>query len=69
VKQFPTFWVVWNPGGRNPSVRHLDEMAARNEATRLARENPGTEFFVLEANGSARKTDVEWTPASNSIPF
>lgn len=43
------FWMVWNPAARPPVVRHPSEQAATQEAERLARLNPGEQFFVLEA--------------------
>jgi hypothetical protein len=44
---------------------------AIQEAMRLSRENPGSEFHVLESVGCAEKTDVTWTAPedSNNIPF
>ena len=46
----PTFFLVWSPAGRTPpSKRHVTEAAARQEAERLAAENPGSEFYVLQA--------------------
>lgn len=44
------FWLVWSPTGeRSPRYRHADRALAIVEARRLARANPGTEFFVLGA--------------------
>lgn len=43
------FWMVWNPCGNQPRVRHDSERAAVTEAERLARLNPGEHFIVLEA--------------------
>jgi len=45
------FWMVWNPDGNPPKYRHDTEAAAETEAERLARLNPGSRFFVLEAVG------------------
>jgi len=45
------FWIVWNPRGASmPRVRHATEALAVAEAERLARENAGQQFFVLQAN-------------------
>ena len=55
-----TFWMVWNEGGNTPRMKHYNEQAARNEAERLARLNPGQIFHVLVLVDSCRKTDVEW---------
>ena len=42
------FWMITGSGNM-PKIRHTDMQAAQAEATRLARANPGTEFFALEA--------------------
>lgn len=42
------FWMITGSGNM-PKIRHADMQAAQAEATRLARANPGTEFFILEA--------------------
>jgi hypothetical protein len=44
-----TFWLVWNPFGDSPIVRHPSEATARAEAERLARNAPGSRFYVLSA--------------------
>ena len=63
------FWMVLGSGA--PTYRHYRPDDARTEATRLARQNPGQEFILLEAIGAVRKTDVEWLDASDEadIPF
>jgi recombination protein RecT len=71
---FPdSFFIVWNPEGqRPPKFRHGTFGQASGEATRLARENPGAEFFVMEAKRSVRVRDLQVTDfASNDdvIPF
>lgn len=43
------FWMVWNPNGRQPRHMHMNRVAADQEAQRLARENPGEQFFVLKS--------------------
>lgn len=43
------FWMVWSPQGHPPIVRHDHHAKAINEAERLARANPGREFYVLQA--------------------
>lgn len=55
------FWMVYGVGQQQPTVRHKTFVSARTEAVRLARFNPGIDFFVLETVGSARKVDVEFT--------
>ena len=49
MQVFHPFYLVWNPGNRNPRVRHPNRSLAVMEARRLARENPGQEFVVLES--------------------
>lgn len=43
------FWMVWNPHGHAPTVKHETEESAICEAERLARANRSQQFFVLEA--------------------
>lgn len=43
------FWLVWNESGYPPRYRHDTEESAVREAERLARVNPGQNFYVLEA--------------------
>lgn len=42
------FWMITGDGNA-PKVRHFNRQDAVNEATRLAKANPGTEFFVMES--------------------
>ena len=51
------FWMVKGDG---PAVVcHESRAVAESEAERLARLNPGTPFFVLEAIACHRRVDVE----------
>lgn len=43
------FWMVWSPEGRSPTVAHPYRSDADQEARRLAEENPGRHFFVLQS--------------------
>lgn len=43
------FYVVWNPARNAPVARHPTRHAARAEAERLARKQPGDRFYVLGA--------------------
>lgn len=43
------FFLVWNPARNVPTVRHPTREAATFEAERLARQQPGDQFFVLRA--------------------
>ncbi len=48
MTQTRKFWMI--TGDRNsPKVRHTDRQSAVCEAERLAKSNPGIEFFVLES--------------------
>lgn len=50
----------WMAAGRGPSNhRHSSQGEAEREAKRLARENPGQWFVVVEAVSAHRKIDVE----------
>jgi len=62
------FWLVWNPLGGSPTHQHPSLHLAKTEAERLARQNPGQDFFVLQTCGLARKTDVEWIPINVDEP-
>jgi len=65
-----TFFVVWNPMGGNPTMRHPLEISARREAERLARQNPGQDFFVLEALTVTAKNDVRTERlGEHELPF
>lgn len=67
------FWMIYGLHQKAPTARHKTEEGAIAEATRLARANPGTEFFVLEATHHVVKRDVDVTPISrpwdDGIPF
>lgn len=44
------FYIVWNPANlKPPAARHPTADLARSEAERLARLNPGQEFYTLHA--------------------
>lgn len=52
------FWLVWNPHGRAPQVRHPNEASATAEAERLARSNPGQTFVVLASIEAIKLHDL-----------
>ena len=64
-----TFWMIWNENGHAPTVKHTTVRAAKCEAERLARFNPGERFIVLEAIGSCIKRDVAWDDVIPPSPF
>ena len=43
------FWMVWRLHGNAPTFRHTTENDARREAVRLARNVPGSKFYLLHA--------------------
>ena len=47
-------WYVWNPTMSAPRHRHDTREAAIHEAERMAAKQPGDEFIVLAAIGSAK---------------
>lgn len=59
VQEGSAFWMVWSPQGNPPRYQHPNADAAKAEAERLARANPGQEFFVLEAVSVSKRVDVE----------
>lgn len=68
------FWMVAGDGPA--SARHPSREIAEREAERLARANPGTPFFVMEAVACHRRVDVERIsldgkpgPREPEIPF
>ena len=63
------FWMVWNPQRSAPRMKHFTRDSAINEAKRLARENPGEEFVVLQSVGSARRVDIDFVEHSAPLPF
>lgn len=66
------FWLVWNPQGREPQVRHDDEESATREAERLARKNRGERFIVLRPVREVVVDDVqrfEYDLEDDGLPF
>lgn len=66
------FWMVWREGSRTVTYKHETEKSARQEAERLARENPGEKFYVLESSDCCMKYDVFWASLldkNGDIPF
>lgn len=63
------FWMVWCPQGSTPQYRHTSLDGAVAEAKRLAAQNTGREFIVLESVGTARRVDAEFTRHEPPQPF
>lgn len=68
------FWMVLGSG--TPVYKHKSIKSASLEAERLARENPGMEFVVLESLASVVKSDLSWSThkdcdyeSGNEVPF
>lgn len=66
------YWLVWREDSV-PAFRHHQIDGAVDEAKRLARLHPGTQFHVLEYVGTAERVDVLFTPSETErdprIPF
>lgn len=68
------FWFVWNEFGQAPRFKHETEQLATNEAERLARENPGSVFIVLEAVAARKcdnmlRADLRGGQFNDDVPF
>lgn len=68
------FWMVLGSG--TPTVRHPSKQSAKNEAERLARQNPGEEFVVLESLATVCVAEMQWqlndvdgSVTSSDVPF
>jgi hypothetical protein len=64
-----SFWMIWNPMGHAPTYKHVTPESARAEAQRLARMNPGSEFYVLRAEAKCQLNEFRWEEAADFIPF
>ena len=58
------FYLVWTPGGGIPIKRHYTCQEAREEARRLAQNNPCIEFFVLRAVEGITYREDPWRTRS-----
>lgn len=63
------FWMVWTPGGTEPTFRHISRVSAENEADRLSRRHAGQIFFVLCAETAFRRIEVQRQRLHEPIPF
>jgi hypothetical protein len=55
-----TFYLVWKSGGDAPTKRHELIESAREEARRLAHDNPCIEFFVMRTIEGVTYTENPW---------
>lgn len=53
------FWIVWRKNGAMPVYTHNSATSALAEAKRLARENTGETFVVLESKLAVTKRDLD----------
>lgn len=64
------FWMVYGMNQSAPVARHKTFESAANESKRLARSNPGVEFYVLATVARAVKADVDFRRIdTDEIPF
>lgn len=65
------FWMVWNPAGHAPTYEHRTATSARQEAERLLKEYPDSQFYVLEAVGmvSMKPVTAPGWDAPVEMPF
>jgi hypothetical protein len=66
------YWLVQCEDGGPPTVKHRTFEDAEREAERLARNNRGKTFVILEAMASVCTADVVWTDIvdeSEKLPF
>lgn len=63
------FWMVYGLVKCSPSIKHVKETAAEDEARRLAAKHPGTEFYVLQAVSRAVKQEVRFERVGWSVGF
>lgn len=66
--QHEKFYLVWCDGGGIPTAKHLSHSSACNEAERLAKNNSGKVFHVLECVTSVRRSDMVWS-GEMPVPF
>jgi len=62
------FYLVWNSGGFPPSYKHPTRVCAEIEAERLARDNPGQHFYVLEPTHRFVKSEMVITEFDTGRP-
>ena len=63
----PPFWLVWNECGLPLARQHITRGSAEDEMMRLAREHPGTKFYVLEPWAAAIRDELRVTRFDASV--
>ena len=61
MEQHKPFWMVWNPNGYQPTVKHSSFYEAEREAERLAKQHEDELFIVLKAVAICQVRRVNWT--------
>lgn len=61
------FYLVWNPEGNMPRVRHATAQRAQGEATRLSKLNPNQSFYVLRTTSVARSKTIMQTETAHAL--
>lgn len=68
MSEKPSFFMVLRDGVSATSFRHERFNDAKSEAERLANQNPGVRFFVLQSIGAAIRNEVTWEE-HDDVPF
>ena len=64
------FWMILGENGKGPVVRHDSLYSASKEAERLAANNPGQKFIVLESLKYCEiKNPIIWNEVTDPVPF
>ena len=65
------FWVIWREDTLSVTKKHLFRSDAEREAERLARQCPGSRFFILASENVCQMQDLIWktTDKETEIPF
>lgn len=69
MKRHDPFWMVCGIGQGPPAHQHRTYTDAREEAKRLARENPGIRFVVLQAVEGYKVTSPFEIVEYDQVPF
>jgi hypothetical protein len=65
-------YAVWNPRNGSPTKQYSDMVDAVKESERLARENAGQSFYVMQSIGISHKPREEQVYTSltdDGVPF